>query len=195
MKHFPQTVNKIKSAPQQIKIIAGQWRGTNLKVLLKEGVRPTSNRIRETLFNWLQVSIEGSDCLDMFAGSGALGFEAVSRGASSAVIIDTDPAIIKLLTEQSQRLQANNIKTICADSLQYIEQTQNQFDTIFIDPPFAQYDLVEILNKISRSGILKDNTAIYVEAQVGNLPLNLPQSWLWKRQSKAGDVEYGLIET
>ncbi|MEM8845321.1 MAG: 16S rRNA (guanine(966)-N(2))-methyltransferase RsmD [Pseudomonadota bacterium] len=188
-------MNKIKSAPQQIKIIAGQWRGTNLKVLLKEGVRPTSNRIRETLFNWLQVSIEGSDCLDMFAGSGALGFEAVSRGASSAVIIDTDPAIIKLLTEQSQRLQANNIKTICADSLQYIEQTQNQFDTIFIDPPFAQYDLVEILNKISRSGILKDNTAIYVEAQVGNLPLNLPQSWLWKRQSKAGDVEYGLIET
>ena len=188
-------MSNLKSAPQNVKIIAGRWRGTKLKVLLKEGVRPTSNRIRETLFNWLQTSIEGSHCLDMFAGSGALGFEAISRGASTVTLIDNDPAIINILTEQAKQLQAENIKTQCIDALEYIGQTKCQFDYIFIDPPFSKFNLDKVLQKISSSSILKANTAIYVEAPIGGLPETLPSNWQWKRQSKAGDVEYGLIET
>lgn len=195
MSKFHRLVSNLKSAPQHVKIIAGHWRGTKLPVLLKEGVRPTSNRVRETLFNWLQSSIEGSDCLDMFAGSGALGFEAVSRGARSAMLIDNDPKIIKLLAEQVQRLQAENITTLCSDGLQFSQQADKQYDCIFIDPPFARYNLVNILDKISNSHMLKDNTQIYVEASIGNLPQQLPLNWQWKRHSKAGDVEYGLIKT
>ena len=192
---LPRLVNSLDRAPQYVKIIAGHWRGTRLPVMLKDGVRPTANRVRETLFNWLRMSIEGSHCLDMFAGSGALGFEAVSRGAGSATLIDNDPKIIGLLTEQAKRLHADNIKILCADSLQFCEQTNNQYDCIFIDPPFSRFNLAEILDKITSSQMLKDNTLIYVEGPAGNLPQQLPSEWQWKRQSKAGDVEYGLIQT
>ena len=191
----PHKVSNLKSAPQFVKIIAGQWRGTKLPVLHKEGVRPTSNRVRETLFNWLQASIEGSHCLDVFAGSGALGFEAISRGASTAELIDNDPEIIKLLSEQAQRLHADNINIMRVDGVQYIEQTKHQYDCIFIDPPFSKFNYEEILEKISNSQIVKENALIYVEAPIGELPKKIPASWQWKRQSKAGDVEYGLIET
>ena len=101
------------------------------------------------------MSIEGSHCLDMFAGSGALGFEAVSRGAGSATLIDNDPKIIELLTEQAKRLHADNIKILCADSLQFCEQTNNQYDCIFIDPPFSRFNLAEILDKITSSQMLR----------------------------------------
>ena len=188
-------MSNLKSAPQYVKIIAGQWRGTKLPVLLKEGVRPTSNRIRETLFNWLQMSIEGSHCLDLFAGSGALGFEAISRGASIATLIDNDPEIIKLLSKQAQRIQTDNINIHCIDAQRYIEQTDDKFDFVFIDPPFLKFNLEVFLKEISSNHILKKNAQIYVEAPIGELPLKLPISWHWKRQSKAGDVEYGLIET
>ncbi|MEM7304268.1 MAG: 16S rRNA (guanine(966)-N(2))-methyltransferase RsmD [Pseudomonadota bacterium] len=188
-------MNSPRNAPQSVKIIAGHWRGTKLPVLLREGVRPTSNRVRETLFSWLQFSIEGSHCLDMFTGSGALGFEAVSRGASSATLLDNDLEIISLLNEQIRRLGTTNIITHCTDSLRYIEQSDNKFDFIFIDPPFSKYNLENILDKISLSQTLKGNTAIYVETSIGGLPTQLPFNWQWQRQSKAGDVEYGLIKT
>ena len=188
-------VSKLDKAPQHVKIIAGQWRGTKLPVLPKEGVRPTSNRVRETLFNWLQASIEGSHCLDMFAGSGALGFEAVSRGACSATLVDNDPSITEVLADQAKRLQANNIEIVCVDSLQFCLQARTQYDFIFIDPPFSRFNLAEILEKISHSNILKDSTLIYIEGPADHLPEQLPADWHWKRQSKAGDVEYGLIRT
>ena len=95
---------KLATAPQQVKILAGQWRATSLPVLLNDDIRPTPSRVRETLFNWLQPTLEGSRCLDLFAGSGALGFEAVSRGAKSAYLIDKDPQVIRLLLQQAYYL-------------------------------------------------------------------------------------------
>ena len=188
-------VSNLDNVPQHVKIIGGNWRGTKLSVVRKDGVRPTPNRVRETLFNWLQMSIEGSDCLDMFAGSGALGFEAVSRGAASATLIDTDSKVIDLLADQVNRLNADNVKIFCVDSLQYCERTDKKYDCIFIDPPFSRFNLAEILDKIARSPILKDHALIYVEGSAGDLPQQLPLDWHWKRQSQAGDVEYGLIQT
>jgi len=129
--------HSVEGASQSIRIISGCWRGTKLPVILHDDIRPTPSRVRETLFNWLQVCIEGCCCLDLFAGSGALGFEAVSRGAAQATLIDVDQRVISLLTKQVEKLKAVEISLICTDSMKYLEAQPNQFDLIFIDPPYS----------------------------------------------------------
>ena len=185
--------HKLSSAPQYVRILAGCWRGTKLPVILKDDVRPTPNRVRETLFNWLQPYIIGSKFLDLFAGSGALGFEAVSRGANSAILIDHDKNICDSLNQQTTKLQTDRINVMCHDALSYVEQTSHKFDVIFLDPPFSKYNPIDILQNISVKQCLKPGGLVYVEFATRQGQYDIPSGWHWKRHSKAGEVQYGLL--
>tara|TARA_R110002049_G_scaffold252264_1_gene426979 strand:- start:111605 stop:112195 length:591 start_codon:yes stop_codon:yes gene_type:complete len=189
----PKKTRNIASAPQQVRIIAGRWRGTKLPVVLQETVRPTPNRVRETLFNWLQTRIEGSHCLDLFAGSGALGIEAVSRGAAHATLVDNEQKVISLLSQQLAKLDAQEISVTCADALSYIKNCHSRFDIIFLDPPFAIFDPAEILQQLIDSQCIKTGGLIYVESSPENFPKTLPDLYQWQRHLKAGQVECGLL--
>jgi 16S rRNA (guanine966-N2)-methyltransferase len=187
------TTRKLAQAPQQVRIIAGRWRGTKLPVVLQDDVRPTPSRVRETLFNWLQTRIEGSRCLDLFAGSGALGFEAVSRGAAQATLVDKDHKVISLLSSQVEKLDAQQVSLVHADALSYIQNCPALFDIIFLDPPFCKYDPNELLKQLIGSQCIKTGGLIYLEASPEKFPQSLPESWQWQRQLKAGQVECGLM--
>ena len=185
----------LQSAPQYVKIIGGHWRGTKLRVLLNKTIRPTPARVRETLFNWLQAYIVGSRCLDLFAGSGALGFESISRGANFATFVDIDPQVTKILHQQLNQFQSTDGEAICKDGLKYLENCEKTFDIIYIDPPFSMFNLEDVLEKLKASNVVKTGGLVYVESALNGLPQNLPIDWKWKRQSKASQVEYGLITT
>ncbi len=185
--------HNLARAPQQVRIIAGRWRGTKLPVVLQDDVRPTPSRVRETLFNWLQTRIEGSHCLDLFAGSGALGFEAVSRGAAHATLVDSEQKVISLLSQQVEKLDAQQVSLACVDALSYIHNCSSQFDIIFLDPPFSKYDPDELLQKLVESQCVKTGAMIYLESSPEKFPQTLPGLWQWQRQLQAGQVECGLI--
>ena len=185
----------LQSAPQFIKIIGGHWRGTKLRVLLNDTIRPTPARVRETLFNWLQAYIAGSHCLDLFAGSGALGFESISRGAKFTSFVDIDPQVTEILHQQLIQLQSSDGEAICMDGLKYLENCEKKFDIIYIDPPFSMFNLEDVLDNLKASKVVKPGGLVYVESALNELPQNLPIDWKWKRQSKASQVEYGLITT
>ena len=191
--------NATREAPatssQQVRIISGRWRGRKLPVVQKDDVRPTPNRVRETLFNWLQERIQGSHCLDLFAGSGALGFESASRGATQVTIVDQDMTIIQLLKQQVELFDANEINVVCDDGLAYLAKTKSKFDIIYLDPPFLKIDLSELLFQIADANICKPHAMLYVESPLDKLPQELPSGWRWWRQSHASQVAYGLIAT
>lgn len=164
-----------------------------MPVLSSDDVRPTPNRARETLFNWLQSYVDGSQCLDLFAGSGALGFEALSRGAFSATLVDHDPHVVNMLRQQADKLKSQQLDMVCADGLQFICNAQSCFDIIFLDPPFSKYQPGAVLERVLDAKLLKPNGHIYVEYADHQQPGELPPGWHWKRQSRAGKVQYGLI--
>lgn len=195
MSKRPNKIRDLSIGPQQIRIVAGRWRGTKLPVILKDDIRPTPARVKETLFNWLQGRIEGCHCLDLFAGSGALGFEAVSRGAAHATLVDNNAKVIELLMQQVNRLDAQEIDLVCTSGIQYLSDADRKFDIIFLDPPFSKFSLEEILAQLAESDCVKSGSLIYVEASPKIFPNLLPPLWEWQRQSKAGQVEYGLIMT
>jgi len=123
--------------PGNIRIIGGRWRGTRLAVADAPGLRPTSDRVRETLFNWLEPMLPGARVLDLFAGSGALGLEAISRGAGEAFLVERDPALMQSLRQACERLQAEAVQVILADALQWLRlPVHGRFDLVFLDPPF-----------------------------------------------------------
>lgn len=131
MAHPPRDVGKVR-------IIAGQWRGSKLDVPNVIGLRPSSDRVRETLFNWLQCHIAGARCLDLFAGSGALGLEAASRGAAQVTMIERDPAALATLHASKARLGGENVEIVAADALAWLANASGRvFDVVFVDPPFA----------------------------------------------------------
>lgn len=160
--------NKAKNKPSgTVRIIGGQWRGRRLPVADLPGLRPTSDRLRETLFNWLQPYIHGATCLDLFAGTGALGFEAVSRGAQHALLVERNRAAIDNLREIKQLLSADNI-TICqADALSLCLQPPEQglasYQIAFIDPPWALNCQQQILEALLSNHWLAQEAIIYVE--------------------------------
>ena len=124
--------------PGHVRIIGGQWRGSKLPVAAVAGLRPTADRVRETLFNWLQQRLPGAHVLDLFAGTGALGFEAASRGAAQVVMIERDPALAASLRESATRLRADNVEVVCEDALRWLAHVPTaHFDMVFLDPPFA----------------------------------------------------------
>ncbi len=177
----------------QIRIIGGQWRGRKLPVPDSPGLRPTTDRVRETLFNWLAPSMVDSHCLDCFAGSGALGLEALSRYAAGATLIEMDRAVSQQLQKNLATLKANNGKVLNANTLNVLAQPGTPHNVVFVDPPFRKGLLDETLALLEKNGWLADEALIYVESEVENGLPAVPKNWTLHREKVAGQVAYRLF--
>lgn len=193
---------------QQLRIIGGQWRGRKLRFPALPGLRPTPDRVRETLFNWLSPIITGARCLDLFAGSGALGIEALSRGAARVVFVENDARASKALRENLHVLQTDAAAVIAMDAQRWLKQAApgqtapeqvapgqvapELFDIVFLDPPFAQDYLNPICQVLENSGCLATNALIYLESEIRSSIL-LPVHWTVLRDKTAGQVHYRLV--
>ncbi len=179
----------------QVRIIAGNWRGRKLSVPAVEGLRPTPDRVRETLFNWLTNECRDSNVLDCFAGSGVLGFEAASRGASRITMIEQNKKAYDNLQSQKQRLQADNMEIVNGDALALIAGLERRYDLVFVDPPYAKPVLrANVINSLIDNEKLNDGARIYLEWPQGEV-FELPRSELsWWKQKKAGQVHYAIAE-
>ncbi|HET8705194.1 MAG TPA: 16S rRNA (guanine(966)-N(2))-methyltransferase RsmD, partial [Pseudomonadales bacterium] len=148
---------KKNSVPlSELRIIGGQWRGRKLRFAAVEGVRPTGDRIRETLFNWLMFDIEDTRCLDLFAGSGALGFEAASRGAREVVLIDRHPKVVEQLNENAKLLNFGGFEIEKTDAEHFLGSKPPAFDIVFLDPPFAEDKTAYLLDLLEKHDCLAD---------------------------------------
>ncbi len=177
----------------QLRIIAGQWRSRQFNFPMAAGLRPTPNRVRETLFNWLAPYVEGAKALDLFAGSGALVLEALSRGAGSALALDLNPAAINSLRSHLQTLGCDNGQLLNTDALRYLEQQPaTAFDLVFLDPPFNQNLLQAACTLLEEKGWLAADAWIYTESENPPSSLGLPGTWRLHREQKAGQVYYAL---
>jgi 16S rRNA (guanine966-N2)-methyltransferase len=183
----------MRADPQhnQLRIIAGSWGGRKLCFAPVPGLRPTPNRVRETLFNWLQPVIQGARCLDLYAGSGALGVEAASRGAAVVVLVDRDPQVVRTLRKQLQLLAADQVQVIQADVGNWLSDNPEMFDIVFLDPPFREGQLPAAIRQLEAGGWLAPEAWIYVEAEQGLVP-ELPDNWELYRSKRAGQVGYHL---
>lgn len=177
-----------------INIIGGQWRSRKIAVIDANGLRPTPNRVRETLFNWLQADIFNSYCLDLFAGSGALSFEAASRGAKSVIQIENNAAAFAMLKTNAEKLSATHVEIYQTDALSYLQNTSNQqFDVVFIDPPFGLGLVEQSCEWLEKNSWLAPFAKIYVETEI-NLSFQIPQNWQLLKSKTAGEVAYQLFE-
>ena len=176
----------------QVRIIGGEWRGRKITFANTAGLRPTADRVRETLFNWLGPRVIGSHCLDMYAGSGALGLEALSRGAAHCDFLDTSADAVTQLSQTLTLLAANDRSTV-ARTVATTWQRPRHYDVVFIDPPFADNLLESSLSHVITSGLLTSDNRIYVEMPRGhNLP-NLDNAFETLREKTTGEVRYALL--
>jgi 16S rRNA (guanine966-N2)-methyltransferase len=183
-----------KQTQSQIRIIAGRWRGRKLIFSATEGLRPTTDRVRETIFNWLQFDIAQSRCLDLFAGSGALGLEAASRGAETVTLVEKNIQAVHYLTDNCRLLAAENCRVVLASAEQFIANNQEQYDIIFLDPPYKANLWTEISEQLMESGLVAPSAYIYLECPAkGDLP-TLPNQWQLKKDKKAGVIRYCLFQ-
>jgi 16S rRNA (guanine966-N2)-methyltransferase len=188
--------------PNQLRVIGGRWRGTKLNFPPIAAIRPTPDRVRETLFNWLQTDIVNARCLDLFAGSGAIGLEALSRGASTVTFVDREPAIGKYLHETLQRLQCDQGEVHVMDALNFLQRPASPFDIVFLDPPFASSAEQELLSslcmQLENRGWLNAHAWLYIEcpSSMGSLDKipQWPRNWTMHRSKQAGQVGYHLIK-
>ncbi len=180
------------AAHNRLRIIGGRWRGRKLSFPPVPGLRPTPDRVRETLFNWLQPVIVGARCLDLFAGSGALGFEAASRGAAEVTLVDRDARITRVLAGHVRRLEAEHVQVVHADVRQWLNGPSRVYDVVFLDPPYDQGLLSPCCRLLEEQGWLGASAQIYLEAKRGlGLP-RLPPAWSVIRSKQAGQVGYHL---
>lgn len=185
---------KHKQQTNAVRIIAGKWRGRKIQFPDSEGLRPTPDRVRETLFNWVQAHVGGAMCLDLFAGSGALGLEALSRGAEYVTLVETAPLVAKQLQIHLIEMQASNIEVKQMTAQGFLEQCQQQFDLVFIDPPYQLNLWTDIAKQLDENDLLRPHALIYLECPSKQpLPM-LPSSWHQIKDKKAGDVRYCLFE-
>ncbi|MDG0807021.1 16S rRNA (guanine(966)-N(2))-methyltransferase [Pectobacterium brasiliense] len=180
------------SAAGQIRIIGGQWRGRKLPVPDSPGLRPTTDRVRETLFNWLAPVIQQARCLDCFAGSGALGLEALSRYAAHATLLEMERAVAQQLTQNLALLRAEHAEVVNTDSLSWLAKPGTPFDVVFLDPPFRKELLNNTLALLEQQGWLAPDAWIYVETEAENAQLTIPENWQLHREKIAGQVAYRL---
>lgn len=187
--------NVARGAPQQVRIIGGQWKRTPLPVPPGDGLRPTPDRVRETLFNWLGQDLSGMQCLDAFAGSGALGFEAASRGAVRVLMIEQAAPAVRQLRANQAKLGADQIEIVQADARRLITTlTPGAFDVVFLDPPFASGWLQDLLAPAAR--LLAPGGVIYAESDIALEDDALAALGLaCVRRAKAGAVHYHLLES
>ncbi|GAB3628636.1 methyltransferase [Pandoraea terrae] len=190
-----QTGARMRGAPQQVRIIGGEWKRTPLPVPAGDGLRPTPDRVRETLFNWLGQDLTGLRCLDAFAGSGALGFEAASRGAARVLMIEQFAPAVRQLRANQEKLRADRVEIVQADARRLLATLPpGAFDVVFLDPPFASGWLTELLPAAAR--LLSPDGVIYAENDAALDAQALVGAKLaCVRQAKAGAVHYHLLES
>lgn len=177
----------------QLRIIAGQWRSRQFGFPMAHGLRPTPNRVRETLFNWLAPYVEAAKVLDLFAGSGALFLEALSRGAGSALALDLNPAAVNSLRGHLSTLRCDNGQVLQSDAIAYLQgQPAAPFDLVFLDPPFSQDLLLPACELLEQRGWLADDAWVYTESEQPPSSLAMPGNWRLHREQKAGQVHYAL---
>lgn len=177
----------------QLRIVGGKWRSRRIHFVDAEGLRPTPDRVRETLFNWLQFDINGARCLDVFAGSGALGFEALSRGAAQAVMLEKQRAQFQALQASAQELQAGDAVLVAGDALALLSvsaawQPADGFDGVFLDPPFHQSLLPDICALLQARSLLKPGAFVYIESESEWPALALPNAFVLQKTTRAGLV-------
>lgn len=178
----------------EVRIIAGSWRGRKLKVKDVKDLRPTPDRVRETLFNWLAPILPGAYCLDLFAGSGVLGFEALSRGAAFAILVDQSKEVIALLREEAERFKVDNIEIYQAKVPEELRLSHGPFDVVFLDPPYQSDLLIKTSEFLETQGYLAKEAYIYLEADHAIKDNELPENWRLVKSQKAGQVFYHLAK-
>jgi 16S rRNA (guanine966-N2)-methyltransferase len=178
-----------RGAAGTLRVIGGKYRSRLLRVPALAGLRPTPDRVRETLFNWLGQDLSGLACLDLFAGSGALGFEAASRGAARVVLVEKDRAVAAELQRSRTALDAPQVRIVCGDAASYLKRERERFDVVFLDPPFRQNALPGILESLGPR--LEPGARVYVESEA---PLDLAAPWAELKRSRAGQVSYQLLQ-
>jgi len=172
----------------KVRINGGELRSRVISFPDAEGLRPTPDRVRETLFNWLGQTMYGRSCLDLFAGSGALGFEAASRGAERVVMVEKNAAVLRALQDNIKKLACSNVVAHCRDGLEFASRDVQRYDVIFLDPPFDSDYLPRLLEILPQR--LNENGVLYVETGV---EIIVPQPWQIMKSGRAGQVHYQLL--
>ena len=173
----------------KVRIISGLWKSRLITFPSLEGLRPTPDRVRETLFNWLGQTLYGKTCLDLFAGSGTLGFEAISRGADLVIMVEKAKEAIDALYQNAKSLEAKNLEIVRADAMKFLETTHQTFDVIFLDPPYDAQLLPEIFKRLPK--VLQEEGVVYFE---NNREVSLSNEWEIIKESKSGAVKYYLAK-
>ena len=186
-----------------LRIIGGDWRGRKVKFASADGLRPTLDRVRETLFNWLQGNIYQANCLDLFSGSGALAFEALSRGARHVDIVDNNPQSIRLIKQNLQLLSCDKAQVYLQSAQEFIGQKSDAshdnnnnnsvYDIIFLDPPFNQSLLLPICEQLNQTALINESTLIYIETEASLSLSELPDTWQVYRSKQTKTLSYYLL--
>lgn len=182
-----------RRSAQVLRVIGGQWRSRRLEFPDLPGLRPTPDRVRETLFNWLAPVLPGACCLDLFAGSGALGIEALSRGVANVVFVERHSSAVRTLRDNLDRLHVRNARIDQAEALTWLCSPGTPFDIVWLDPPFGEGLLAPACARLEQGGWLAATAWIYLEAEAGQPPPLLPPHWTFYREKIAGMVAYRLV--
>ncbi len=175
-----------------LRIIGGEWRGRKIRFPPVAAIRPTPDRVRETVFNWLQQDIRGARCLDLYAGSGALGLEALSRGASRVVFVDTETAVTRHLSQTLADLGCDRGQVVRSDAAAFLAGTPEPFDIVFVDPPYADRAAADACRRLDERGWLRPGGLAYIEDAAAAGAPTLPPGWTLLRSKRAGEVGYHL---
>lgn len=181
----------------RVRIIGGEWRSRILRVSPSADVRPTPDRVRETLFNWLQGPVTGARCLDLFAGSGALGLEALSRGAAAVVALELDPHAATAIRQNCEALQTTKLQLMQRSAVEWLQHNASgqRFDIVFLDPPFAAGLYATCMELLQQQQWLSPGALVYLESEQPLDQLALPANWQMIRHKRAGAVHFGLCST
>ena len=187
-----------KPEPSFVRVIGGEWRSRKLAFPDSAGLRPTPDRVRETLFNWLQAYTAGARCLDLFSGSGALAFEALSRGAAQATLIDASHQVCRSLKQNLNDLKAQNAEVLEAEAHHWLARQQGdcgqRYDLIFLDPPFNQGLVEPICELLETQQLLAADSIVYIESEKTLGVPKVPKNWVLYREKQAGQVSYRLYK-
>ena len=179
----------------QLRLIGGEWRGRKLRFPDAPNLRPTPDRVRETVFNWLAPMIHGARCLDLFAGSGALGLEALSRGAAFTTFVDSHKKVTSVLKEHLNLLNINEkAEVLQMDGVNFLKGEAQKYDLAFLDPPYHLDFMQKVVPLLEDNGWLADNAMLYLEIEKRQELPELPESWKQLKEKTAGEVNYFLFQ-
>ncbi len=190
----PDAFKTMKNTHSTIRIIGGEWRGRKLPVLDVPGLRPSGDRCRETLFNWLQPYLPGADCADLFAGSGALGLEAASRGAASVVMIEKHSAVVSCLDLNINHLHATRVHVLERDAIEWLEGVaKHSLDIVFVDPPFDEGLTPKVMRLLDTTDCVRPGGFVYLETPVSRDPVGVGPGWQAWREKAMGQVRMQVL--